>query len=49
MAIELCRLVNSSRVKILYDIYHAQLMEADISHIHTGEFLEVTSSTTLRS
>jgi len=45
--IELCKRVNSPRVKILYDIYHAQIMDGDIirtikdnfqyiGHYHTG-------------
>jgi len=45
--IEVCRRVGSDRVKILYDIYHAQIMEGDIirtlraskdyiGHYHTG-------------
>jgi hydroxypyruvate isomerase len=29
-AVEVCKLVNSPRVKILYDIYHMQVMEGDI-------------------
>jgi len=44
---EVCRRVGSDRVKILYDIYHAQIMEGDIirtlrankdyiGHYHTG-------------
>lgn len=44
---ELCKRVNSPRVKILYDIYHAQIMEGDIirtirthfgimAHFHTA-------------
>jgi hydroxypyruvate isomerase len=28
--VELCRLVNSPAVKLLYDIYHIQIMEGDI-------------------
>ena len=46
-ALEIIRAVNSSRVKILYDIYHMQIMEGDIirtlseardwiGHYHTG-------------
>ena len=31
-AVELIRLVNSSAVKILYDIYHMQIMEGNIIH-----------------
>jgi hydroxypyruvate isomerase len=45
--VEVVRRVNSPRVKILYDLFHAQLMEGDlaqtlrgniqhIAHIHTG-------------
>ena len=45
--VELCKRVNSPRVKILYDIYHAQIMDGDIvrnirdhfqwiGHFHTG-------------
>ena len=45
--VEVCKRVNSPRVKILYDIYHAQIMEGDIirtikdnfqyiGHFHTG-------------
>ena len=45
--IEVCKQVGSERVKILYDIYHAQIMEGDIirtikrykdyiGHYHTG-------------
>jgi hydroxypyruvate isomerase len=45
--VEVCKGVGSARVKILYDIYHAQIMEGDIistiqnyhqyiSHYHTG-------------
>lgn len=45
--VELCRKVGSDRLKILYDIYHAQIMEGDIirtirqyreyiGHYHTG-------------
>ncbi len=44
---EVCRRVNSPRVKLLYDIYHLQIMEGDIvrtirdniqwiGHFHTG-------------
>lgn len=28
--VEVCRMVNSPRVKLLYDIYHMQIMEGDI-------------------
>jgi hydroxypyruvate isomerase len=31
-AVVLCELVNSPRVKILYDIYHMQIMEGDVVH-----------------
>ena len=45
--VEVCKKVGSARVKILYDIYHAQIMEGDIirtiqkdhqyiGHYHTG-------------
>src|SRR6185369_17195514 len=45
--VEVCKRVNSPRVKILYDIYHAQIMEGDvirtirdnfqwIGHFHTA-------------
>ncbi len=45
--VEVCKRVGSDRVKILYDIYHAQIMEGDIistirenkdyiAHYHTG-------------
>ncbi len=45
--VEVCKRVGSDRVKILYDIYHAQIMEGDIirtirenaeyiGHYHTG-------------
>ncbi|MCJ7693092.1 MAG: TIM barrel protein [Sedimentisphaerales bacterium] len=45
--VEVCKKVGSERMKILYDIYHAQIMEGDIirtirdnhqyiSHYHTG-------------
>jgi hydroxypyruvate isomerase len=45
--LEVCKAVKSPRVKILYDIYHAQIMEGDIirtitdhiawiGHFHTG-------------
>jgi hydroxypyruvate isomerase len=45
--VEVCRQVNSPRVRILYDIYHAQIMEGDvirtirdnfqyIGHFHTA-------------
>jgi len=46
-AVEVCRRVNSPRVKVLYDIYHMQIMEGDvirtirdniqwIGHFHTA-------------
>jgi len=46
-AVEVCKRVNSPRVKALYDIYHMQIMEGDvirtireniqwIAHFHTG-------------
>ena len=45
--VEMCRQVDSERVKLLYDIYHMQIMEGDIistirshhdwiAHYHTG-------------
>jgi hydroxypyruvate isomerase len=45
--VDLCRMVGSERFKLLYDIYHMQIMEGDvirtmrdykdyIGHIHTG-------------
>jgi hydroxypyruvate isomerase len=45
--VELCKRVNSPRVKLLYDIYHMQIMEGDIirtirnniqwiAHFHTA-------------
>jgi hydroxypyruvate isomerase len=45
--VEICKRVDSPRVKLLYDIYHMQIMEGDImrtlrdnirhiAHIHTG-------------
>jgi hydroxypyruvate isomerase len=45
--VELCKRVNSPRVKLLYDVYHMQIMEGDvirtigdniqwIGHFHTG-------------
>ena len=45
--VELCKLVGSDNFKLLYDIYHMQIMEGDviatvkanhkyISHYHTG-------------
>jgi hydroxypyruvate isomerase len=45
--VEVCKAIGSQRVKILYDIYHAQIMEGDIirtirtyknyiGHYHTG-------------
>jgi hydroxypyruvate isomerase len=45
--VDMCKRVNSPRVKILYDIYHAQIMDGDIvrnirdhyqwiGHFHTG-------------
>lgn len=41
---EVCRRVNSPRIKLLYDIYHAQIMEGDIiatiqtHHAHFGHY-----------
>jgi hydroxypyruvate isomerase len=45
--VDVCKQVGSERIKILYDIYHAQIMEGDIirtiqnnsqyiGHYHTG-------------
>jgi hydroxypyruvate isomerase len=45
--VEVCKRVNSPRVKLLYDIYHMQIMDGDIvrtirdnlqwfGHFHTG-------------
>ena len=45
--VELCKRVGSERVKLLYDIYHMQIMEGDViatikknhqyfAHYHTG-------------
>jgi len=45
--VEMCKRVNSPRVKLLYDIYHMQIMEGDVirtikdsgqwfGHFHTG-------------
>ena len=45
--VELCKRVNSPRFKLLYDIYHMQIMEGDVirtirdygqylAHYHTG-------------
>ncbi|MCC6392007.1 MAG: TIM barrel protein, partial [Bryobacterales bacterium] len=28
--VEMCKRVNSPRVKLLYDIYHMQIMEGDV-------------------
>lgn len=47
LAVTLCELVNSPRVKILFDVYHVQIMEGDvirnfrkaarwIGHVHTA-------------
>ena len=42
--VELCKRVNSPRVKILYDMYHVQIMEGDIIRMmrdniqHIGHF-----------
>ena len=46
-AVDICKKVGSPRMKVLYDIYHMQIMEGDIirtmkenieyiGHIHTG-------------
>jgi len=48
-AVHMCKLVNSPRVKLLYDIYHMQIMEGDlirtiqdniatITHFHTAGY-----------
>ena len=58
--VEVVAAVNSPRVKLLYDIYHMQIMEGDvirtirqhhqhIAHYHTGGVPGRTSSTTRRS
>jgi hydroxypyruvate isomerase len=42
--VEVCRMVNSPRVKLLYDIYHMQIMEGDIirtiqkHHAHVAHY-----------
>ena len=47
MASDICKRVGSPRIKLLYDIYHMQIMEGDIirtmgdnwdyiAHLHTG-------------
>ncbi len=42
--LEVCRMVSSPRVKLLYDIYHMQIMEGDIirtirdSHAHFAHY-----------
>ena len=42
--IEVCRMVNSPRVKLLYDIYHMQIMEGDLirsietNHAYFGHY-----------
>ena len=57
---EIVRAVNSPHVKLLYDIYHMQIMEGDviatirtnkdaIGHYHTGGVPGRTSSTRRRS
>jgi len=34
MAVEVCKRISSERMKILFDIYHVQIMHGDIiSHI----------------
>jgi hydroxypyruvate isomerase len=58
--VEVVKAVGSPRVKLLYDIYHMQIMEGDvirtirdniqyIGHFHTGGVPGRTSSTTPRS
>jgi len=36
--VDICKRVNSPRVKVLYDIYHAQIMEGDICRTITDNF-----------
>ena len=58
--VDICKRVGSPRVKLLYDIYHMQIMEGDIlrtmadnwdyiAHLHTGGVPDRTSSTTRRN
>jgi hydroxypyruvate isomerase len=36
--VQVCRAVDSPRVKLLYDVYHMQIMEGDIIHtIHSAK------------
>jgi hydroxypyruvate isomerase len=36
--VDLCKQVNSPRVKLLYDIYHMQIMEGDVIRTITKNF-----------
>jgi hydroxypyruvate isomerase len=58
--VDVMKRVNSPRVKILFDIYHAQIMDGDIvrnirdhfqwiGHFHTGGNPAATTSTRRRS
>ena len=58
--VDVMKRVNSPRVKILFDIYHAQIMDGDIArnirdyfqwigHFHTAAIRAGTTSTTARS
>ena len=57
--VELCKAIGSERFKLLYDIYHMQIMEGDviatikkihpyIAHYHTGGVPAATRSTRRR-
>ena len=57
---DVCRKVNSPRVKIVYDMYHVQIMDGDVTrnlrdnldmicHIHVAVFPAARRSTTHRS
>jgi len=41
--VQVCKRVNSSHVKLLYDIYHMQIMEGDVirtigeNHVYIGQ------------
>ncbi len=39
--VEVCRRVGSPRVKLLYDIYHMQVMEGDLIQAIEGNFAEI--------
>ena len=39
--VEVCRRVNSPRVKLLYDIYHAQVMEGDLIQTIEADHAEI--------